>query len=784
MRKTLDHKGALLAKYPNDPFVRGNFFKYRKMYCKSCKCQRKKYKADLIEKLDNLFENDPKAYWSLLDELKENKRDSLDSMPTPDELYDHFSSLNKLPLRFKERAQEIEENLKQSEIGSSFTKLDYTITKDEIIKCIRSLKNGKSCGLDSIANEMLKTGESILLPCIYKIFNAILQLGIYPTEWKKGYISPIFKSGGRFDPSNYRGITIMTCIGKLFNSVLNNRLDEYLNENKIISETQIGFKKKARTTDHMFVLRTLIEKYTKQCNARLFTCFIDFKKAFDSVLHKAVFLKMQKAGISGLFYNVIKDMYNDNILQLKLGHSMTDEFHSEIGVRQGDTLSPNLFKIFMNGLIDIFDDECDGASLGNFAINCLMYADDVIIISESEQGLHNCLRKLEKYCDLWCLDINIDKTKVIVFNKSGKILNYNFSFNDHSIENVQTYKYLGVLFSASGTFSHAKLDLYNRGLKAFFKLKSIFGDLAPNVNTCLHIFDHTVKPILLYVCEVWGTCFPSAAAVRKEADFKLENGYNKFDCEKLAVKFYKYILGVHKRTTNLAVYGDLGRTPLFIDIVCSIIKYFRRLEELDNSTLLGHAFGISKELHIKGKESWYTSCLFILKQLNIDADMSLDEIKSKLLKRSMELWEKQIHENAVIKNGKMRTYYKFKPFFKKEMYLNVIKNRDIRKSFTRYRVSAHDLEIERGRYKSIKSDNRTCKHCQMLEKEDEFHFLIACPKYSAEREILFTYSAKYCLNFNILSDQNKFLWLMTTEDTGIITKLAFYIHSCFEIRKK
>ena len=156
-----------------------------------------------------------------------------------------------------------------------------------------------------------------------------------------------------------------------------------------------------------------------------------------------------------------------------------------------------------------------------------MYADDVIIISESEQGLHKCLRKLEKYCDLWCLDINIDKTKVIVFNKSGKILNYNFSFNCHSIENVQTYKYLGVLFSASGTFSHAKLDLYNRGLKAFFKLKSIFGNLAPNVNTCLHIFDHTVKPILLYGCEVWGTCFPSAAAVRKEADFKLENGYKK-----------------------------------------------------------------------------------------------------------------------------------------------------------------------------------------------------------------------------------------------------------------
>ena len=118
-------------------------------------------------------------------------------------------------------------------------------------------------------------------------------------------------------------------------------------------------------------------------------------------------------------------------------------------------------------------------------------------------------------------------------------------FNGHSIENVQTYKYFGVLFSASGTFSHAKLDLYKRGFKALVKLKSIFGDLSPNVNTSLHIFDHTVKPVLLYGCEVWGTCYPSAAAVGKQGDFKLEKGYNNLDCEKLAVKYYKYILGVH-----------------------------------------------------------------------------------------------------------------------------------------------------------------------------------------------------------------------------------------------
>ena len=98
----------------------------------------------------------------------------------------------------------------------------------------------------------------------------------------------------------------------------------------------------------MFALRTLIEKYTKQNKSKLFTCFIDFRKAFDSVLHQALFLKLQIIGINGPFYNIVKNMYVDNILRIKIDQGLTDEFLSELGVRQDDTLSPNLFKMFIN----------------------------------------------------------------------------------------------------------------------------------------------------------------------------------------------------------------------------------------------------------------------------------------------------------------------------------------------------------------------------------------------------------------------------------------------------
>lgn len=782
MRKTLDFKGKLLIKYPSDPLVRGNFFKYRKNYSKMCKSKRRKYKSEVISKLDNLFEKDPKAYWSLLDQLKENKVDSQESAIPPEEMQDHFSTLNILPEKFQERAREIETILDNSKNNFSSCKLDYLISKEEVSKCLHALKNGKSSGLDSISNEMLKYSEASLLPCILKIFNDILKLGVYPAEWKRGYINPIYKGGDKYDPSNYRGITIMSCIGKLFNSVLNSRLDNYLVENSVIDKTQIGFQKKARTSDHMFVLRTLIEKYTNGSKSRLFACFVDFKKAFDSVLHQALFLKLINIGIGGLFYKVIENMYSNNILRVKIGNGLTNDFCSNLGVRQGDTLSPNLFKVFINDLAQIFDDSCDFATLGTYKINCLMYADDVILISQTEEGLQNCLKKLEKYCELWCLDINTEKTKSVVFNKSGKLLSYSFTFNGEPIENVQSYKYLGVLFSASGTFSHAKKDLYNRGLKAFFKLKSIFSDSCPSVKTSLHIYDHTIKPILLYGCEVWGTSFSKAASLRNEPYFKLEKAFMNFECEKLSTRYYKYILGVHKRTTNIAVSGDLGRTPMFIDIICTVYKYFKRIESMDNDSLLGQTLHASKELHGSGRQTWYSDLSFILNQLNITADTTVDELKSELIRRSMEFWELQLKENAIVKNGKLRTYYHFKPFFKREIYLDTIKNVKILKCFAQFRLSAHQLAIERGRYKNVLAKDRLCKYCQANEVEDEVHFSMKCSFYKKQRENLFSMVSRSSKYFMDLSPENKFIWLMTNEDTDIIDNLASYVYECFEIR--
>ena len=154
--------------------------------------------------------------------------------------------------------------------------LNSEIQEDEILHCINSLKNGKSAGDDRILNEYLKSTKTIFLPVYKKLFNNILNTGIIPESWLNGIIKPIFKNkGSPLDTGNYRPITILSCLGKLFTSILNSRLTKFLDENILLNENQAGFRKDYSTSDHIFVLNSLIEimKFEKK---KTFLCFHRF----------------------------------------------------------------------------------------------------------------------------------------------------------------------------------------------------------------------------------------------------------------------------------------------------------------------------------------------------------------------------------------------------------------------------------------------------------------------------------------------------------------------------
>ena len=216
-----------------------------------------------------------------------------------------------------------------------------------------------------------------------------------PDVWCQGLnYNPNLQSWDKSDPTNYRGICVSSCLGKLFCFIWNRRLHLYFEENNILHNSQIGFLPENRTADHVFTLRTLIDKYVHYHKEKVYACFVDFRKAFDSVWHEGLFYKLLKTNIGGNLYNLMKSLYCNSTCSIKIGENKTQPFSNSRGVLQGCILSPLLFNLYLNNLPHLVENMLsDPFVLPNGKhINSLLYADDLVILSRSLTGLQTCLR--------------------------------------------------------------------------------------------------------------------------------------------------------------------------------------------------------------------------------------------------------------------------------------------------------------------------------------------------------------------------------------------------------
>ena len=173
-------------------------------------------------------------------------------------------------------------------------KLNLPFTIKELTDTIKNLKNNKSPGYDGIYGEFLKLYDDRILNLILHYMNLVLSKNTITSNWCLDIISPIHKEGIKSNPDNYRGISLINILLKILCTMMNNRLNEYCQENNIINEGQIGFKKGSRTSDHILTLRTIINKYVYDKNEKIYACFVDFRKAFDTVCHKYLYQKLKK----------------------------------------------------------------------------------------------------------------------------------------------------------------------------------------------------------------------------------------------------------------------------------------------------------------------------------------------------------------------------------------------------------------------------------------------------------------------------------------------------------
>ena len=228
-------------------------------------------------------------------------------------------------------------------------------------------------------------------------------------------INPIPKGSDKdpYVPLNYRGISLLCTMGKVFTAILNHRINNFCNQFDILVDEQNGFRKGRSCNDHIFSVSSIIRN---KINAKesIFCAFIDLEKAFDWVERDLLYLKLLRCGIDGKIYRAIKSLYSNTLNSVRLNGFMTDWFRSNAGVRQGDSLSPTLFSIYINDLATEIKASNLGVSVADEIISILLYADDMVLMASNESDLQAMLNILENWCSKWRVKISKAKTNVCV----------------------------------------------------------------------------------------------------------------------------------------------------------------------------------------------------------------------------------------------------------------------------------------------------------------------------------------------------------------------------------
>jgi hypothetical protein len=739
-----------------------------KNYKKEINKQFRKYKEIFASKLRNLKNTQPKDYWSLLNRFAGGKKDIINKIST-EAYFDHFKKL----MHNMDSVNNSNVDIQNMNINSNNIWLNEPISVDEVEDAIRKLKNNKSCGSDMILNEFIKNSCLQLITVYVKLFNVVLDTGVIPSSWTEGIIIPIFKNKGEItDPDNYRGITLLSCLGKLFTSILNVRINSFIENMNILKEDQAGFRKGYSTSDHVFSLKCLIDLYLHN-KKRLYCAFIDYRKAFDSIDRTALWQKNLRCGVDGKIFRVIHNMYRYAKSCIRNGNELSESFLCNIGVRQGENLSPVLFSLFLNDLTDFLSRAYNGATFAsNLVRDCnnelntyvklylLLYADDTIIMAESVTELQAGLNALYLYSLTWKIEVNSNKTKVMVFSR-GKIKNLPIlTYNGDQLLVVDDFNYLGIKFSYNGKFTKNQKMLVDSARKAMFAILRKSKKLFLPLDIQCHMFDTMVVPILLYGSEVWG--------------------YENLNIiESLHLKFCKILLNVKNTTSNCCVYGELGREPLDLSAHTRMICFWSRIITAKQSKLTkilyNVVFKLDRDVSCTFTSTWINCVKDILIKCDLESvwenQITFDISRINWLKSTVNVKLKELfHEKwsfDVYNSSKCLNYRIFKENFIFENYLIQLPA-NLRQYLTKLRCASHKLPIEKGRFLNITRDERICNLCLLDEIGDEFHYLFKCTHFNNHR-------MKYIENqFSINPNSVKYNQLMSSSNRHQLIKLAIF----------
>ncbi|KAK3548910.1 hypothetical protein QTP70_021697 [Hemibagrus guttatus] len=405
--------------------------------------------------------------------------------------------------RWKEYFEELmnEENEREKRVegvNSVEQKVDK-IRKDEVRKALKRMKSGKAVDPDDIPVEVWKCLGEAAVEFLTSLFNRVLESERMPEEWRRSVLVPIFKNKGDVQScSNYRGIKLMSHTMKLWERVVEARLRKVVE----ICEQQYGFMPRKSTTDAIFALRILMEKY-RDGQRELHCVFVDLEKAYDRVPREELWYCMRKSGVAEKYVRVVQDMYERSRTVVRCAVGQTEEFKVEVGLHQGSALSPFLFAIVMDQLSEEVRQESPWT---------MMFADDIVICSESREQVEENLQRWRFALERRGMKVSGSKTEYMCVNEregSGTV-----RLQGEEVKKVQEFKYLGSTVQSNGECGKEVKKRMQAGWNGWRKAWGVLCERKISARIKGKVYRTVVRAAMLYGLET--------VSLRKRQESELE----------------------------------------------------------------------------------------------------------------------------------------------------------------------------------------------------------------------------------------------------------------------
>ena len=373
------------------------------------------------------------------------------------------------------------------------------ISKDEVRTAMKRMKSGKAVGPDGIPVDAWKCLGEMAVGLLTRLFNKILESERMPEEWRLSVLVPIFKNKGDVQScGNYRGIKLLSHTMKVWERVVEARLRGEVP----ICEQQYGFMPGKSTTDAMFALRMLMERY-REGQKELHCVFVDLEKAYDRVPREELWHCMRKSGVVEKYVRIVQDMYEDSVTAVRCAVGMTDRFKVKVGLHQGSTLSPFLFAMVMDRLTDEIRLESPWT---------MMFADDIMICRESREQVEASLERWRYALERRGMIVSRSKTEYMCVNEreGGGMVR----LQGVEVGKVDGFKYLGSTVQSNGECGREVKKRVQAGWSGWRRVAGVICDRRVAARVKGKVYKTVVRPAMLYGLE--------AVALTKRQEAELE----------------------------------------------------------------------------------------------------------------------------------------------------------------------------------------------------------------------------------------------------------------------